>query len=75
METNQINGKDDASHVLGGKTVIHCPVCRDNARIRSSQRKNLFERIISLFGSLPYRCGECGNRFMLWNRNLPAAAY
>jgi hypothetical protein len=61
METNQVNGKNDA----GGKKVIHWPDCGDNARFRRSHRKNLFERIISVFGRLPYRCGECGKRFML----------
>jgi DNA-directed RNA polymerase subunit RPC12/RpoP len=62
IQMNQMTG--------GGKKVIHCPYCRDNARIRRSHRRNLFERIISLFGRFPYRCGECGNRFTLWNRQL-----
>jgi hypothetical protein len=53
-----------------GNKIIHCPYCRDSARIRRSRRKNLFERILSLFGRFPYRCGECGNRFMLWGRNI-----
>jgi len=51
--------------VGGGKKIIHCPYCRDSRRVRRSHRKNLFERILSLFGILPYRCGECGHRFML----------
>jgi DNA-directed RNA polymerase subunit RPC12/RpoP len=52
----------------GARKMIKCPYCQDSGRIRRSHRRNCFERLLSLFGTLPYRCGECGNRFMLRSR-------
>jgi hypothetical protein len=52
----------------GRKKGIYCPYCRESGRIRRSHRRNIFERVTSFLGRFPYRCGECGNRFMLWWR-------
>jgi hypothetical protein len=47
------------------KKLLQCPYCPENTRFRRSRRKNLFERFVSLFGRLPYRCVECGHRFVV----------
>ena len=51
--------------------LLQCPYCPHNTKIHRSHRKNNFERFVSLFGRLPYRCSECGHRFMVSPGKVP----
>jgi uncharacterized protein with PIN domain len=39
-----------------------CPRCSSEL-VRRSRRRNLRDRVMSLFSRLPYRCDECDLRF------------
>ena len=39
-----------------------CPKCSTD-RAHRAHRRGLKDHLISLFGSYPYRCHECGHRF------------
>lgn len=39
-----------------------CPLC-NSATVRRSRRRNLRDRMMSIFSRLPFRCEECDLRF------------
>lgn len=39
-----------------------CPACYSGI-VRRSRRRNLRDRVMSVFSRLPYRCEECDSRF------------
>jgi len=45
------------------KTTVRCPGCEETQNIRRSHRRNIAERLLSLFGCRPFRCNACGLRF------------
>ena len=47
-----------------------CPKCKtDNAH--RSHRSGLIERLASLFACYPYRCRDCGYRFLRFRYKIP----
>jgi C4-type Zn-finger protein len=47
-----------------------CPVC-NSAECRRSRRRTLFDYLAGVFGSVPWRCSRCTNRFR--SRTTPFA--
>ena len=50
-----------------------CPNCKSD-RAHRSHRKGVKDRITSLLGWQPYRCGKCGRRFLERRHPLPESA-
>ena len=49
-----------------------CPKCHQD-RAHQAHRKNVVERVAALFARLPYRCHQCGHRFLLYRFAEPEA--
>ncbi|MGH7825605.1 MAG: hypothetical protein ACREQ7_10585 [Candidatus Binatia bacterium] len=52
-----------AARFYGSKSKLECPRC-DSGSVRRSHRRNVFERILSVVPIHPFRCVDCGHRFM-----------
>lgn len=51
--------------------MVVCPHCKSDQAHRS-HRSGLLEHLASFFSYLPYRCRECGHRFLHFSFTLPS---